>query len=302
MSMNQALLLSLALVAPAARAAANEATTVSADALSPDQLVFEDAAAGARYRAVHADLAAAHASWRHLPLRPIGNFLTERWCSPVVPERDCLVGRAADGTERGRAWAELSALHYPADLPQAFGMSLHTGAIPEEGAWGARLSLVQDGRRILGGGLQITLLHLSDGADGAVEELHLGSSLSWDVADSHLSVDDPGGTDDDALLALLKRMADSPDALAKIGTAQLDALQAEVLRALAAGEVQRCEYGPYEGRGIPPECTLVPLSDEQRAEEEARVTDTLGHQRTLLQQRAAAAHAALVAVVPAALR
>lgn len=270
--------------------------------LDPAALRFADPDTEQRYRAVRAHLASRHADWRHLPLKAVGNFLQERWCSPVVPERDCQVGLAADGVEPGRAWAELAVLHYTQEFPQAFGLVLSTGSMPTEGPWGARLVLSLGGRGVTGSLLQVDLLHRGEGEPVVI---HLGGTRSWEVQETRFSVPGPGGlpgaAPDAEHLAELQALAASAEALQSRAEASLAALQAEVLRGLAAGEARRCEYGAYQGDGIPPECTEVPLDPEQVAAEEARVRQVLGHQRALLQADPEGAWRALLEVVPAGL-
>lgn len=81
--------------------------------------------------------------------------------------------------------------------------------------------------------------------------------------------------------------------------ARTAALEAEVLRVLDAHEARKCEYGEYLGDGVPPACTLVPLSAEGEAAERARCQAAMARARAVVTDEGEVLWARLGAVFPA---
>jgi len=51
------------------------------------------------------------------------------------------------------------------------------------------------------------------------------------------------------------------------GLAQNQALEQKVITAIPSNQITTCDHGPYQGDGIPPQCTPRPLTPEEEEEE-----------------------------------
>ncbi len=270
-----------------------------------EELRFADAHTGAQHAALRAHILTRAQGWRHVPLDRAGNLLSERWCSPEVPERACAQGTAGRDPAPGMAWATLGTLTYPKRFPEVFGLTTSSGTIPAVEGWGVSLGLRLRGATISGSGLDIRFLRVDGGQLGA--HLDLGTRLSLRVADADLWVDAPEPADAPspeeaaarAAEAELARLQASPESLRDTAFARLDALQARVDRALDAGEPLRLKEGPYKGGGVPPERLLLPLDAEGAKAARDQAHAELEARRALVREHAPALHAALVAVLPA---
>jgi len=258
-------------------------------------LQFETKAEGERHRALRAwmEKRAAGAGWKHVPLQVSGNFLAERWCGPKVAQDRCASGSVATSEERGAQWMSLEALHY--ELPKAFGLVVQVGHIPEKGELAMRFYLSEGGRTVVGEGMEATFLALGEGGKVA-ESVSVGQRASLRILDAELSVSSP-----DPWRATLKAMAASPQSLQALATRMLDALQARVDEALAKGEVQGFDEGPYEGHGVPPAKTPRPLTAAEKEREAKAAKAEIARRKALVAKHAKAMHALLEQQVPVGL-
>ncbi len=225
-------------------------------------------------------------AWQTFPLRQIGNFVEQDWCTGPGAEHGCSGG---DFRERaGAQWAGVGTLHYPQDWPEVFGVQVDAGRIVAEG-WSVAASVSSGGRTVLGDGAHVSFRRGTE-ADSWV---HLGSSYAHDVGEETVQVVAAGTP-----WEVFGRLRASPVSLRDEGVAQLRALHDEVTRKLDASEILVCVYGEYEGGGVPPPCLRrVPLTTQQVQTERQRLDAQTDRQIAALQSDAEAMHAALMSIV-----
>jgi len=266
-----------------------------------ETLVFPSAEEQARFAAVRGELASTRANWKHRPLEIVGNFVEEGWCAPSVSDAACFGGAVVSDRERGTAWATIGTLYYPQDWPSVFGFQLRIGEMPSSGQWGAAVWLGVDGRTIIGDALSIAFFRFE--GDAVTDEIPLGDSLAWTVQESHFTIAAPapeGASGRVRAETALRRLLESPEVFRTTAHELWNRLQAEVEAGLSTS--QKCHDGPYLGDGIPPECTLVPLTPADLAGERDRLLQTMKRRHDLVDSDGDAMYAVLRRLVPAALQ
>ncbi len=256
------------------------------------QLRFADADEASRFARARECFARRGAEWEHFPLRKIGNFIEEDWCHGEGAQRGC------EGSFRDHPdidWAKVATLHYASDWPEVFGVQIDAGRRGSGQGWDVALYVSSNGKSIVGDGAHVDFRRADDW-------VHVGSSYAYDIAESHFSVQ----VDEDPW-RLLERLRSSPEVLRDEGVTRWRELEAQVVAGLRqpvraegldADQVRECEYGPYEGDGIPPTCTQVPLSAEREAEELRLVKAKVARVVELLETEYVAMHAVLVELAP----
>lgn len=229
------------------------------------------------------------AGWDHRPLRKLGNFLQEDWCLPPEPGWNCFSGYARD--KRRTEWLEVSTLFYDRSWPQVFGLNVSAGSNARSGPWGIYLHYADQGKGIVGAGLGVTFLRY-EGEEKA-QEIHLGSTYSYQAEATDLRVEAPGGKD--AELALLYA---SPASLRQTGQARYRALLAEVEKAVAEHRVLKRVYGEYKGRGIPPTHEDVPLTPDEERAVLAKARAEIGQTLDSIEKNAETFHRLLAELIP----
>lgn len=267
----------------------------AADMMTPklEELVFAKME-GERFKALHDWMEKRGAGWRHAPLSMGGNFVKERWCPPSVPQEQCLSGSVVTRESRGTAWMSLETLHYPQEWPKVFGLLVSIAHYPEKGELGLRFHLAEDGRTVVGSGMEATFLVM--GPEKIGEGVSIGARMGLKIVETDVSVEAPGGW-----RSLLEKMAASPESLKTAGLSLLDALEKRAEQALAKGEVQGFDEGKYKGGGVPPMKTYRPLKPEELERESKAVHEEIARRKALIEGHHAAMHQLLRAHVPLAL-
>jgi hypothetical protein len=246
-----------------------------------EALRFREPAEQARFDKVHACFAARSGeSWRHYPLRQIGNFVQEDWCRGA---RSSSCSGGSFRSDRGDEWYDVYTLYYDKDWPEVFGLGVSAGRLPADGEWGVSFSYTRNGAQIVGEGVDISF-HRFEGPK-IVQELHLGDSYEYTVEETQIKVAAPGTPDDELALLIA-----SPESFKSTALERLDALTAEALRQISEGLVRKCVYGPYEGGGIPPICAPTPLTEAELAAARTAARSELGARRAAVTDHAAALH------------
>ena len=264
---------------------------VGQDALvSPGTLRFTDGATGARFHKLRACFLGLGSGqgWSHYPLRKLGNFVQEDWCRGPGSHTGCAGGNFRES--RDVDWRSLHTLHYESSWPDVFGLGAGAGHLPAEGDWGASFAYYADGQGITGASTHVEFHRL--GESRVERSIHLGSAYTYDVEEAHLAVLAPGAQDEE-----LERLFASPESLRDTAIERFDALLTEVERAIATGAVERCEYGEYHNDGIPPVCTLKPLTAAERAAAKDAARATIGGWRADVEQSHVLFHGLLVDLI-----
>lgn len=224
--------------------------------VDPSVLQFKSAGEGKIYECIHASMAnkTAMGGWLHIPARIVGNFIEETWCR----------GEGADPAglnsvfmgKRGNAWYQLSTFHYTQSWPEVFGIEVNAGRNPVRDEWGVRFYYASAGGSIVGDGMYVTFVRISD--EGREETVTLGDSYAYSIEASAITVRAPEGMDRE-----LAAMTKSPESLRALARKRFDSLLSRTRKELAAHHVKKYVYGPYHNDGIPPEKTEVPLTLEE---------------------------------------
>ncbi len=250
------------------------------------ELRFADAADGRTFDAARACFAARGAKWSHFRLRKIGNFIEEDWCTGPGSERGCSGGSFRD--RPGARWESVGTLHYDRDWPQVFGLTLSAGHVAPGQDWSVSASVASGGQSILGEGTHVAFRR---GVDERTA-VYLGSVYSRQIDRETISVRPEGSS-----WQVLDRLRRSPTSMRDEGIAMTEALQAEVVRKLDAGEILTCVYGEYHNDGIPPACLEeVPLAADAVAREKAALAEETARIIATLQSHHVQLHAALLEV------
>ena len=221
------------------------------------EIVFDDEAIGARFAKLGACFAADanDDKWIHFPLRKIGNFIQEDWCTGNGKVRSCAGGSFRD--RPGDRWRSLHTLHYDSSWPKVFGLGAVAGDLPPDGSWGVRFSYNKKGARITGEGLHVTFIRYEGRESAGL--VYMGDIYSYKVEQTDITIVSPLGNDGE-LAALIA----SPESLKSTAVARLDALEEKVRNTITAGEARKCVYGPYKGDGIPPSAPSPPSPTKRR--------------------------------------
>lgn len=288
------LLVGGALAAACTEGSMSRASEKQGDAPSLEALQWTSPAEGARYQAVRAAIVADAKGWTALPLARGGAFVRERWCAPDSAADACARGQLRQTLPWGAQWAILSTHAYGNRYPQVFGLGLERGALL--GDWGLVLTVSRGGRDVTGDHVQLQFVQPE--VDHGVVRLALGDEETWPVVDQTFRV----SAGAEAVVGLLGALRASPDSFRDAALGRIDALATEVRRGIAAHEAYRCVYDKRPaGTSTPPPCTPVPLSADDEQAALAAAERVFAERRALVETHAAALHALVVALVPAAL-
>ena len=231
-------------------------------------LQFENEATGERVRQVSACIQeqVVDASWTETPYDTIGNSYQRAWCRGAGSRADCQV---TDEVIRGRdVYAlSLSTLAYPQSPTKTFGLIFNATWLPPAEGWGINLFFSEEGKSIIGEGAHLNFYQYTTPTGDPTNHLFLGDTFSYTIYETTIR-QDTGLTPRDAFSQYLT----SPESLRDMGLTHLNALAEKVDAALNDHTIQTCEYGEYDGDGIPPECMLRPLTtaEETQARNDAQ--------------------------------
>ncbi|MBN2497993.1 MAG: hypothetical protein JXR96_25600 [Deltaproteobacteria bacterium] len=225
-------------------------------------LEFENPAHRAFFTRAKGCIDALHADWRRHPFETLGNFYQAKWCRGKGARSDCQI---ASGTadRRDQLAVRLFTLFYGKRFPQVFGYGLQFLKTPESVGWGVNFSFHIGGKTVVGESFNLQFRRYPRAEGDHDLLLYVGSGAEYEVGRSPIRL----FASPDELRASLLRDAASLQAGA---LAQLAALEARVLSALEGDEVETCDWGKYEGDGIPPPCHPRKLSAQERAAELAK--------------------------------
>lgn len=254
-------------------------------------LQFQDPVGQARFTAAQECFTGRHAAgveagqqWRHYSLSEIGNSVKEDWCRGRH-SRGCAGGSFR--TERGDEWYQVSTLHYDSSWPQVFGIGVSAGQLPRDGEWGVSFSYWANGANLRGDGMGVSYYRFQ--GSEIVQSVNLGDYYSYKIEEDTIFVQAPG--DQDAVLA---RLARSPESLRATAVESLDELLAVVVQHIQAGMVRKCVYyGPYQRDGIPPVCTLTPLTQQEQDAAVVAARAEIEGQRAAVEENAERFHTLL---------
>lgn len=230
-----------------------------------NQLKFTDADTDRRFKALDACIRQmAGPAWKGGQYDLIGNFYQADWCTGKGASADCQI---TQGTidQRDQHNIELYSLFYAQDYPQVFGLGLQARQVPASTGWGANFYFSEKGGGIVGEGWGVTFRQYLTSSQPADALVDIGSTYEYiiygpnQVNFTQLS--------DLPLREDLARYLAGPTQMRDLALAKLEALSQKVNEALRNHQVQACDQGPYQGNGIPPACSLRPMTAIEEATE-----------------------------------
>ena len=219
-----------------------------------------------------------------------------------MPVAFCASGAVVNNEAPGNGWITVGTLFYPKSWPGVFGVEYRVGDL--EPPWGVRVHLNLRGRTVTGSSFAFQFLGYENGA--VAHRLEVPDTWSYRVDQTTFSVPLAGfpSSEDEAearalaVEAEIGRLCASPASFKDTVLQRIEDLEREVERGLDAHEARKCEYGEYKGGGVPPACTLVPLTMEEEVLWASRVRQELEQMRALVRAHGAALHARLQALLP----
>jgi hypothetical protein len=228
-------------------------------------LRFTDVKTGERFSTLDGCIQnMAGPSWRTTSYRLLGNFYQSDWCKGAGARDDCQI---ASGTIDQRDQHDLSlyTLFYSQDYPQVFGLGLQALWVPKATGWGASFYFAEQGQSIVGEGWSATFSEYNSPSGPADSRVDLGWKIGYTIHGPHETTFEQAS--DLPLREDLAAYLASPENLRDLGLKQIQALATQVDEAIRSHQVQACDQGPYQGNGIPPACTLRPMTAAEEATE-----------------------------------
>jgi hypothetical protein len=261
---------------------------------------FDDPLTQERFTSLDRCLAefATGPDWRHIPYTRGGNFIRTKWCRGAGALSDCQI-TFGNQNRHDQHSVELYTLQYGNDLSHAFGLGLsarwvppQTGWVPPQTGWGAALYFAEGGQTVVGEGFSVSFMEY--GAEEVpVNELHFGMINEYKIGETTLSYPAQLPLRDELALYIA-----SPESLLAQGQAVLSGLEDVVQSALDAHAITTCDYGPYNGDGIPPACYPRPLTGEEAQAARAEAARYFANQQAVLAGNYEAMYEALGVAFP----
>ena len=252
-------------------------------------LVIEDDNDAQHWKRLHTCLSSrSDQSWEAFPLRMIGNFAQTDACKGKGAQLGCSGGRFR--TKPGSQWWEVSTLRYTRS--PFFGYMVNVGANPLNAGVGVSMWWSEKGRTITGERLVIDFSLWQKNLP--VTRFSISDELSYTIKQTTIKIPVKESREN-----LIRQAMGSSEGLKTLSLTQLEMLKAKVTTTLKNNQVTKCIYGPYEGRGVPPECEkIVPLSMEERDHKLKKIQMMFNAQREFITQHADAIHAQLLKDFP----
>ncbi len=268
-------------------------TSTAVPVVSLDALQFSDALTGERFGALDACIAnLVDESWQRRPYELIGNFYEAAWCRGNGARSDCQI-TSGSRDDRDQHTIHLYTLFYPQSYPQVFGLGLNALWVPATPGWGAQFYFSEGGQSTVGEGFGLTFLLYSQPSGPPQTMVTLGDTYQYKVQET--MVNHATGLPLREHLALYLA---SPEALRENGLAQFQAIAVQVEQTITLHQAQACEYGEPPGGGIPPPCTLRPLTAAEEADELAKAQAHFAGQQHLLDEQYQVMYQALMTAFP----
>jgi hypothetical protein len=244
-----------------------------------DELRFSNVETGHRFHLLDDFIGRTAAQWKTTGYQLIGNYYESRWCNGVGSRSDCQI-TDANIDNRDQHVITLNTFFYPQNYPEVFGLGLQALSTPQKSGWGTNFYYAEDGKTIVGEGWGVTFRqYLSE--NGPVDQVvDIGWTYTYTIKGPHETVFEPKA--DLPLRQDLEEYIKGPEEMRQQALQQLHALAAKVDEALKAHQVQGCDLGPYLGKGIPPTCTLRPLTSEEETQEIDRAVEYFSTQELLI--------------------
>ena len=271
-------------------------TSTPKPAVSVDELRFQDAETGQRFRALNVCINnIVDNSWKTTSYQLVGNFYTSNWCQGEGTGADCpLAGSTLD--KRDQHLIQLFTLFYDQTYPQVFGLGFQTLSVPKTTGWGALYSFAENGGSVLGEGWGVGFHEYTTSAGPADATVDLGWKYRYTIDGPNRTTFDQ--TSDLSMREDLAKYLSSAQSMRERGMAQIQALSKKVAEAINTHQVKGCDQGPNQGNGIPPACTVRPLTADEETTELDKAKAYFADQEQLLDEHYQEMYTAWMAAFP----
>lgn len=268
-------------------------TSTSVPVPTIDQLTFEDPETGTNFKSLNQCIETmADESWRTTSYKLIGNFYESRWCTGTGAREDCQI---TEGSlhNRDQHQVGLNTLFYPNQPTTVFGLGFQTLWVPESTGWGAVFYFSEKGKTIVGDGWGVTFHRYDNAFDPPTASVSLGDSLSYQIIQTTLYQSSNLPLRED-----LANYLQSPENMRDRGVEQYQLFLTDIENKLNQHEVTACDWGEYQGGGIPPVCNSRPMTAEEQAAELEKVRQYTEERISLLQKDYQEMYAAWMTAFP----
>ncbi len=258
-------------------------TSTPQSVIGVDKLLFADADTGDRFRALDGCIKKlVDDTWKTTSYQLVGNFYMSDWCNGAGSPTDCQIAYSTIDN-RDQHIISLDTLFYSQDYPQVFGLGMQAMWVPKTTGWGASFYFAEKGKTIVGEGWGVNFRqYLTPGGpvDATVD-------IGWKY---QYTIHGPNETSfeqssDLPLREDLARYLSSAETMRDLALEQIQALAVKVEGEISGHRVKACDLGPYLGKGIPPACTLRPMTASEEATELGKARATFTHEEQLLHEQ-----------------
>ena len=258
-----------------------------------EELVFEESETEVRFKSLNQCIEdMTDDTWRTTSYKLIGNFYESRWCSGTGAREDCQI---TEGSlhNRDQHQVGLYTLFYPTEPTTVFGLGFQSLWVPKSTGWGAVFYLSEKGKTIIGDGWSVTFNLYEAASNPATQSVTLGDTLGYRINETNLQFSSELPIREDLAIYL-----ESPENMRDRGIEQYQLFREDVQTKLNNHEIAACEWGEYQGGGIPPICNPRQMTAEEEAEELEKARLFFEGQIQLLQEHHQEMYSALMNAFP----
>lgn len=266
--------------------------------LGIDELVFDEAETGQRFRALDACLRAVTAEgWRSLGYRRFPNSYQALWCRGAGARQDCGI---ASGTAHNRDQQVLSLQTYHYSFPEVFGLGIGSLLVPAADGWGVSFSFSEGTGKLYGDAISFSLFRYEQGEYEPADTVFVIGPFPYQSFQVDLVEREIVGPEILELSARekLAMVLSSPEAMREMSAQYYQSLAEEVNTSLRSPDFLACDRAEYKGDGIPPACLPRPLTEAERSAELTRAAAYFANQDALLRENYQEMYAAFLESFP----
>ena len=244
------------------------------------ELRFSDAQTGERFLALDAciqEFTSEDDEWRTSGYQRLGDFFEGRWCRGAGTLTDCKI-KSSRMEKRDQHIINLRTFFDSPEDTEVSGLGLSVLWVPAEAGWAMFLNY-NEGEVM---GVNFWYYESSHwDPDEELERVAVIGPFSYKVVETTVHAPETLSLSRSDKLA---KVLESPEAMRDMAIHYYQALAAEVEVALHNGDISTCDYGEYQGDGIPPICTPRPFSADELAAELKHADEYFANQQVLLQE------------------
>jgi hypothetical protein len=245
-------------------------------AIRIDQLQFESTITKQQYSSLSQCIDnLVDTNWKTLPYEIYGNFVRSSWCRGTGTGTDCQIGGSTD--RHDQHIFRLFTFTYQQSFPAVFGLGFEALWAPADAGWCAHFTFSENGKGILADHWGVIFKKYGLPSEPIETTIHIWSYYQYTILETQVFHSSGLPLRDDLALYL-----ETPEAMRNRFLEHIQALAQKVETAINTHSVETCDYGPYLGDGIPPECTLRPLAVEEEEEELIKANEYFSDQERIM--------------------